>query len=160
MSEKKKKTIFFVMCAAAAVPATVLFHGGDEQIDQWLPHVQNAEVRNVELRDYDGTLNLAELPRIKERLELHNIPDQTDLSGLKGPGPHTLQLDNLPMLTSLNGIRELIGEGGIREIRIGGCPKLSDWSALEGADFVRGLDITEEEKELILHGNAERLYHL
>ena len=31
---------------------------------------------------------------------------------------------------------------------------------LEGADFVRGLDITEEEKELILHGNAERLYHL
>ena len=31
---------------------------------------------------------------------------------------------------------------------------------LEGADFVRGLDISEEEKELILHGNAERLYHL
>lgn len=31
---------------------------------------------------------------------------------------------------------------------------------LEGADFVRGLDITDEEKELILHGNAERLYHL
>ena len=31
---------------------------------------------------------------------------------------------------------------------------------LEGADFVRGLDITDEEKELILHENAERLYHL
>ena len=31
---------------------------------------------------------------------------------------------------------------------------------LEGADFVRKLDITEEEKELILHKNAERLYHL
>ena len=31
---------------------------------------------------------------------------------------------------------------------------------LEGADFVRGLDISEEEKELILHGNAERLYHM
>ncbi|MBQ9196015.1 MAG: amidohydrolase [Clostridia bacterium] len=31
---------------------------------------------------------------------------------------------------------------------------------LEGADFVRNLDISEEEKELILHGNAERLYHL
>ena len=31
---------------------------------------------------------------------------------------------------------------------------------LEGADFVRGLDITEEDKELILHKNAERLYHL
>ena len=31
---------------------------------------------------------------------------------------------------------------------------------LEGADFVRKLDISDEEKELILHGNAERLYHL
>ena len=29
---------------------------------------------------------------------------------------------------------------------------------LEGADFVRNLEITESEKELILHGNAERLY--
>ena len=29
---------------------------------------------------------------------------------------------------------------------------------LEGAAFVRSLDISEEEKELILHGNAERLY--
>ena len=32
--------------------------------------------------------------------------------------------------------------------------------ALEGADFVQSLDITEAEKELILHKNAERLYHL
>ena len=31
---------------------------------------------------------------------------------------------------------------------------------MEGADFVRSLEIPEEEKELILHGNAERLYHL
>ena len=31
---------------------------------------------------------------------------------------------------------------------------------LEGAAFVDSLDISDEEKELILHGNAERLYHL
>ena len=37
----------------------------------------------------------------------------------------------------IGGIRELIGEGGIREIQIGGCPKLTDWSALEGADLER-----------------------
>ncbi len=30
----------------------------------------------------------------------------------------------------------------------------------EGADFIRSLNITEAEKELILAGNAERLYHL
>lgn len=31
---------------------------------------------------------------------------------------------------------------------------------LEGPDFIRALDITEEEKALILSKNAERLYHL
>ena len=31
---------------------------------------------------------------------------------------------------------------------------------LEGANFVHELDISDEDKELILHGNAERLYHL
>ena len=31
---------------------------------------------------------------------------------------------------------------------------------LEGAAFVNALDITDGEKELILHKNAERLYHL
>ena len=31
---------------------------------------------------------------------------------------------------------------------------------LEGADIVRKLDISEEDKALILGGNAERLYHL
>ena len=31
---------------------------------------------------------------------------------------------------------------------------------LEGPDFIRDLDITEEEKALILYKNAERLYHL
>ena len=36
-------------------------------------------------------------------------------------------------------------------------PVRSQW-LLEGADFVRSLELTEEEKELILHGNAERLY--
>ena len=30
----------------------------------------------------------------------------------------------------------------------------------EGPDFVRGLDVTDEEKEMMLHGNAEKLYHL
>ena len=31
---------------------------------------------------------------------------------------------------------------------------------LEGADFVRKLDISEDDKELILHGNAEKLYNI
>ena len=31
---------------------------------------------------------------------------------------------------------------------------------LEGANFVKGLDLSDADKELILHGNAERLYHI
>ncbi len=30
----------------------------------------------------------------------------------------------------------------------------------EGVDFVRNLSITEEEKALVLGGNAQRLYHI
>ena len=37
---------------------------------------------------------------------------------------------------------------------------MSGKGLLEGAKFVNALDISEEEKELILHGNVERLYHL
>lgn len=37
-------------------------------------------------------------------------------------------------------------------------PVRKEWLT-EGADFVRSLDISGEEKELILHGNAQRLYH-
>lgn len=38
-------------------------------------------------------------------------------------------------------------------------PVRAQW-LLDGAEFVRGLDLSEAEKELILHGNAERLYHV
>ncbi len=38
-------------------------------------------------------------------------------------------------------------------------PVRREW-LLDGPDFVRGLDVTDEEKELMLSGNAERLYHL
>lgn len=38
-------------------------------------------------------------------------------------------------------------------------PVRKEW-LLEGAEFVRGLDISEEEKEMILHGNAENIYHI
>ena len=48
-----------------------------------------------------------------------------------------LQLDDLPNLTSLQGIEDKLNGDGIREIEIGGCPKVADWSALEGADFDR-----------------------
>lgn len=38
-------------------------------------------------------------------------------------------------------------------------PVRPEW-LMKGPEFVRNLDIAEEEKELLLHGNAERLYHL
>ncbi len=101
---------------------------------RYSPYLQNAVIHVLEVNGTED-LNLAILPAVTDRLSLHNLPNITDLTGLKGPGPHMLQLDDLPDLKSLDGIRELIGEGGIRELWIGGCPRIADWSALEGTDL-------------------------
>ena len=39
------------------------------------------------------------------------------------------------------------------------CPIKKEW-AYEGPNFIRSLDISEEEKELVLGGNAVRLFNL
>ena len=105
------------------------------QPDRWLPHIQNTVITHLEIDNWEGDVNAEKLPQVTEKLEIHRTAGLTDLTGLKGPGPRVLQLDSLPDLTSLNGIRDLVGKDGIREIRIGNCPKLTDWSAIEDADL-------------------------
>ena len=102
--------------------------------ERWLPHLQNAVIHTLQIND-DPIADLSLIPGVTDMLEFHSVQNITDLTGLKGPGPHTIQLDDLPAMTSLNGIHDLIGEGGIREIELGGCPRLADWSALEGTDL-------------------------
>jgi metal-dependent hydrolase of the TIM-barrel fold len=38
-------------------------------------------------------------------------------------------------------------------------PVRNEW-LIDGPTFVRNLDISDEEKDLILEGNAKRLYHV
>ena len=106
-----------------------------EKPDRWLPHIQNAVIGHLEIDNWECDRNAVNLPQVAEKLEIHRTAGLTDLNGLKGPGPHILQLDSLPDLTSLNGIHDLIGEDGIRELRIGNCPRLADWSAIEDTDL-------------------------
>ena len=104
--------------------------------ERYLPHLQNAVIHTLQINDEEN-VNLSQLPPVTDRLELHKINSMTDLEGLKGPGPRVLQLDGLPNLTSLTGIEKYLNGDGIREIEIGSCPRIADWTALEGADFDR-----------------------
>ncbi|MBP5727612.1 MAG: hypothetical protein J6Y48_11120, partial [Clostridia bacterium] len=110
--------------------------------ERYLPHLQNAVIHTLQINDEENA-DLSLLPPVTDRLELHKVDNLTDLTGLKGPGPHSLQLDNLPNLASLAGIEKCLNGEGIWEIEIGGCPRIADWSALEGADFDR----------LLIHGD-------
>ena len=104
----------------------------DWQVEQWLPHIRNATVGNLTLQNWDGELSMAELPEVTGWLDLHNLPQLKDLTGLKSAGLNGIQLDNLQGLTSLNGIQDLLKEG-LEYLDIGGCPRLTDWSALDEA---------------------------
>ena len=106
----------------------------NDKIERYLPYVQNAVIHELQLNDMNqGTVTADQLPKVTDRLELHRIPSLTSLDGLKAPGPHTIQLDNMTNLTSVSALKPLIKEGGVRELRVGGCPRVADWSALEGA---------------------------
>ena len=108
-----------------------------DKTGNWLPHLRNAKVKYLTVNGWNGELTADMLPPVSERLEMHNLPGLKDFTGLKGPGPRFIQLDDLPNLVSLNGLRDLINEDGIREMELGGLPKLSDWSALEGTNLQR-----------------------
>ncbi len=103
------------------------------EADQWLPYLQNAKVHTLVVSDCSDMLALDRLPAVTDRLEIHKVYGLKNLTGLKGPGPRVLQLDALTDLTSLEGIHDLVKAGGIRTLEVGGCPRLTDWSALESA---------------------------
>ena len=96
---------------------------------KWLPHIQNAKVRQLTINDTDEEFTADMLPEVTERLEFHSVRKLKDLSGLKGPGPREIQLDSLGAMTSLKGLEEL---DHLRELELCSLPKLTDWSALDG----------------------------
>ncbi len=100
-----------------------------------LAALQGVTVRNLHLHECRG-LDLAALPQVTENLDIW-YSDLRDLSAMPSLEIERLTLNDLPYLTSLDGIGNLpafskqkSGDGLI--LVVTGCPRLTDWSALEG----------------------------
>jgi Leucine-rich repeat (LRR) protein len=95
-----------------------------------LPYIQNATFRDLNLYRCSN-VDLSTLPRVTNCLTI-DYGDLTSLEGLNQP-IYRLELKNCQYLTSLNGIRSLSAFGnGHGDLYIEGCPRLVDWSALDG----------------------------
>ena len=110
-------------------------------LEQALPYLKNLQVANLRLSRVE-TLDLSELPRPSSTLCLERC-GITDLSTL--PEDWTapsLTLEHCSALRSLEGLQHqssLLGKGGT--LILFDCPRLTDWSALEGMTFSK-LSIT------------------
>ena len=101
-----------------------------------VPYLAGKSVGFLEIFN-PGELDLAALPRVTGELALINCRNR-DLTGLGAQTFNTLRLENCPNLRSLAGMEELtkLGKGGSgSELSIRGCPRLTDWSALEDKTF-------------------------
>jgi hypothetical protein len=95
-----------------------------------LPYIQNAAFSDLNLYNCLN-VDLSALPKVTNSLSI-DYGNLKDLTGLNQP-IHHLELKNCQYLTSLNGIQNLDGFGkGNGSLYIEGCPRLSDWSALDG----------------------------
>ncbi|MBR0040866.1 MAG: hypothetical protein IJP64_05755 [Oscillospiraceae bacterium] len=107
----------------------------DGNVAPVLDALQGVSVRRLHFHECRG-LDLAALPEVTESLEIW-YGDLYDLSGMPALSIRDLQLYDLPYLTSLNGLEKLptFSQNDALGLRITGCPRLTDWSALEGASI-------------------------
>ena len=106
-------------------------HNGD--LDAVLPYLEGAKVRHLHLHECRG-IDLGRLPEVTESLEIW-YGDLRDLSAMPALKIRDLELYDLQYLGSLDGIRNLplyADEGRDTILRVTGCPRLIDWSAIEG----------------------------
>ena len=96
------------------------------------PYLQDATIRELDLRRFVG-LDLSILPYVSTKLILDRC-DIRDLSTLREDyRAATLQLERLYNLRSLDGLQNQSAIGrSSGQLFIRECPRLTDWSALEG----------------------------
>ena len=95
-----------------------------------LPFIQDATFQNLYLNQCEN-IDLKKLPTITGTLGI-DYGDMTSLEGLGQP-IGSLYLHNCPYLTSLDGLQNLQRFGkGNGTLEVEGCPRLVDWSALNG----------------------------
>lgn len=104
------------------------------------PYLENAVIAEMEL--YNCTnVDLSNLPKVTHGLRI-NRGDLEDLTGLQNTPLMYLELRDMQMLRSLEGIQGLDKLGsGIMELNIMGCIRLNDYSALDGTT-IRSLQLT------------------
>ncbi|MBQ7736278.1 MAG: hypothetical protein IJT62_00415 [Oscillospiraceae bacterium] len=97
------------------------------------PYLTEAEVDELQLH-WCRLDDLSLLPKMNETLDLRHC-ELTDLSTLPAWGIKNLSLEDLPYLNSLQGLDNLTlftRGGGNIALTIQSCPRLTDWSVIEG----------------------------
>lgn len=104
--------------------------------DQILPYLADATINNLHLRRFANP-DLSLLPKVVGGLELDSCGIK-DLSTLpEGYLAPDIYLNKCSKLESLEGVQKLLrfGKNGSGLLDVYACPRLTDWSALEGMDL-------------------------
>ncbi len=121
----------------AAIPSFSYLNVTDRN-GSCLKYLTGKTVRRLELWNRSGRngwnrdpLNLSQFPNVTEEYILHGI---TSLEGLPASSAFRVSIDEAQYLTSLEGLGNLphFAEGDDGDLDIEGCPRLTDWSALDG----------------------------
>ena len=110
--------------------------GDDTPLDRILPYLADTPIRDLELRRFDE-VDLSALPALTERLGLDRCGIE-DLSSMPEQwGASVLNLNKCSRLRSLEGLQNQskLGNHGVGSLEIELCPRLTDWSALEGMEL-------------------------
>ncbi len=98
-----------------------------------VPYLEGARVQDLSLRRF-AEVDLSTLPKVLGSLELDRVGN-ADLSTLpKDWSAVRINLNKMGNLSSLNGLQDqkIFGKNGVGQLEIFLCPRLTDWSALDG----------------------------
>ena len=102
--------------------------------DMVLPHLTGTKVVELTLRNFTGA-NLSSLPEVTGSLEIANSNIQNLATLPQNWATPSLRLRNCPNLSSLDGLQAAQWASGEGMLYIYNCPRLSDWSALDGMEL-------------------------
>ena len=108
-------------------------HLRNGRFDEAAELLQDAEIGTLVLGQVTD-LDLGTIPADVMHLTLRECGFGQDLSALAGKTLTVLEFDNIPRLASLDGLQALgaFGRNGTGSLTVSDCPRLNDWSALEG----------------------------
>ncbi|MBP3216818.1 MAG: hypothetical protein J6M46_00430 [Lachnospiraceae bacterium] len=96
-----------------------------------MSYLEGAVIQDLTLRRF-SEVDLSALPQVKVRLELDRCGIE-DLSTM--PADWQAQRLNLNKCQSLRSLDGLQGQSNLTDLEIYGCPRLADWSALDGKNI-------------------------